>query len=342
MGQELVNLQGRAALRRQPLRVVAFYVLGAGLWIAASDRALGALVHDPQTLLRFSVYKGTAFVLATAALLYALLSRAFGMLEHALREVQQRELDRLRVQSLANSTIEAMPGIFYLYDTRGKFLRWNRNFERVSGYSPEEIANMQPLDFIAAEDKGRVQERIAEVFALGESSLEAAFKPKHGTPLPYFLTGKRVLLEQGECLVGVGVDIAQRKAAEDALRRSEERYRSTLSSLLEGAQLLDFDYRYLYVNEAATRHVRRDHADLLGHRLTEVWPALEHGELVAALKHALEQRKPVQGEVPFRFDDGSEAWFDVRVRPVPEGVFVLTMDISERKPAERALIGLLS
>jgi len=50
-------------------------------------------------------------------------------------------------QLFSRSLIEAMPGIFYLYDQSGKFLRWNRNFETVSGYTGAEIARMHPLDF---------------------------------------------------------------------------------------------------------------------------------------------------------------------------------------------------
>src|SRR5262249_10772794 len=43
--------------------------------------------------------------------------------------------------------LESMPGVVYFYDRNGRFLRWNRNFERVTGYSGEQIATMHPLDF---------------------------------------------------------------------------------------------------------------------------------------------------------------------------------------------------
>jgi PAS domain S-box-containing protein len=240
-------------------------------------------------------------------------------------------------QLFSRNLIEAMPGIFYLYDQSGRFLRWNRNFEVVSGYSSDEIARMHPLDFFAGADRDNVQFRIGEVFVRGESSVEAGFVTKSGEVIPHFFTGRRMSLDDGVCLVGVGIDIAERKRAEAEVRKSEERYRSTLGSLLEGCQLFDFDFRYLYLNDAAARQNRRPNSELIGHRMPDVWPGIEATPVFAMLKRCLEERVPLQSEVEFRFPDGHVGWFDTRVRPVPEGIFVLSTDISERKAAEHAL-----
>src|SRR5262245_32601347 len=123
--------------------------------------------------------------------------------------------------TLLDTMIESLPGIAYFYDGTGKFLRWNRNFEIVSGYSGAEIERMHPLDFFAAADKPLVANRIAEVFERGESSVEAAFVRKDGSAAPYFFTGRRVAFEGQMCLVGVGIDVTDRRRAEQRLARSE-------------------------------------------------------------------------------------------------------------------------
>jgi PAS domain S-box-containing protein len=130
---------------------------------------------------------------------------------HAERAVRNEKL-------FSDMMIESMPGILYFYDAKGRFLRWNRNFETVSGYSSTEIAGMHPLDFFSGEDRARVEERIAEVLAKGESSVEASFIAKDGRSTPYFFTGKRIVFEEMTCLVGVGIDITARRKAETALR----------------------------------------------------------------------------------------------------------------------------
>jgi PAS domain S-box-containing protein len=71
-------------------------------------------------------------------------------------------------KNLADTIIDSLPGVFYLYDVTGKFLRWNDNFEKVSGYTGEEISQMHPLDFFDQDEKSLLQERIAEVFATGD------------------------------------------------------------------------------------------------------------------------------------------------------------------------------
>jgi PAS domain S-box-containing protein len=199
------------------------------------------------------------------------------------------------------------------------------------------MADMQPLDFFEAADKERVAERIREVFETGASSVEAGFLAKDGQSTPYYFTGKRIEFEGATCLVGVGVDIETRRHAEEELRKSEDRYRSTLESILEGCQILDFDWEYLYLNGAAAIQNRRPNAELLGSRMPDAWPGITKTPLFSMLRHCMENRVPRGGEIELAFPDGDTGWFDVRVQPVREGIFVLSIDISERKEAERAL-----
>ncbi len=121
-------------------------------------------------------------------------------------------------RDFSNALIDGLPGVFYLYNREGRFLRWNRNFERVSGLSASEMLRIHPLEVIAAADQARVRERIEEVFTRGVSDVEAAFRAKDGTETPYFFTGIRVEFRGESCLAGVGIDIAERVRAEERVR----------------------------------------------------------------------------------------------------------------------------
>jgi len=122
----------------------------------------------------------------------------------------------------SEAMIESMPGVLYFYDENGHFLRWNRNMERVSGYSAGEIIRMHPLDFFAPESRPIIEKRISEVFENGEAFVEAPFLTKSGQSIPYFFTGKRVTVHGIKCLVGVGVDVTDRTRAEKALQELNE------------------------------------------------------------------------------------------------------------------------
>jgi len=235
------------------------------------------------------------------------------------------------------SLLEATPGILYFYDQTGKLMRWNRNFELATGYSAAEVARMQPLDFFAEADKPAVGRAIAAVFEHEWATVEAPLLGRDGESTPYFFTGRRVSFDGKPCVVGVGIDISERKRAEEALRKLEQRYRTTLDSTLESCQLLDFDWRYLYLNPAAAKQNRRPNSELLGQTMPEAWPGIEGSGVFAMLKRCMDTRIAEHGETEFMFPDGGRGWFDVRVQPVPEGIFVLSIDISERKHGEVAL-----
>lgn len=128
---------------------------------------------------------------------------------------RRAEESMLREKNLTEAMFESLPGVFYLFNTEGKYLRWNKNHESVTGYSGEEIAKMYPLDFLTDEQGPVALEKIKEVFERGQSTLEADFKTKDGTLIPYFFTGKHVTIDGEECLIGMGIDITDRKRAED-------------------------------------------------------------------------------------------------------------------------------
>ncbi len=138
-------------------------------------------------------------------------------------------------------------------------------------------------------------------------------------------------------VVGVTRDMTHRRLAEQALRASEARLRGTLDALLEGCHVIDREWRYRYVNEAASRHARRQREELLGRTLMELFPGIERLPLYQDLRAAMDDRVAAEREVDFAFPDGSRGLFEVRIRPVPEGVFVLTNEVTERRRAEQDL-----
>jgi PAS domain S-box-containing protein len=159
---------------------------------------------------------------------------------------------------------------------------------------------------------------------------------------PGFFQDKEVaLLEEAAVDISFALDnLAReedRKQAELALQKSEQHYRNTLDHILESCQLLDFEWRYLYLNHAAAVQNRRPNTELLGKRMMDMWPGIDQIRVFALIRRCLEERQPFHEEAEFIFPDGYKGWFDVRGQPVPEGVFLLSIDITERHAAETAL-----
>lgn len=120
----------------------------------------------------------------------------------------------------------------------------------------------------------------------------------------------------------------------EALSKSEERYRRVLDNMMEGCQIIGFDWRYLYLNPSIELHSRRPNSELLGNRFMDMWPGIEKTQTYEIIAQVFETGVAEHLENEFVFNDGSLGWFDLSIQPVPEGVFILSIDITERKKAE--------
>ncbi|MEW6027301.1 MAG: GAF domain-containing protein [Planctomycetota bacterium] len=123
-----------------------------------------------------------------------------------------------------------------------------------------------------------------------------------------------------------------------AKRQAEDRYRNTLDNMLEGCQIIGFDWRYLYLNDAAVRHGKKTRDELLGRTMMECYPGIEKTGMFAALERCMKERIPHRMGNEFNYPDGSKSYFELSIHPVPEGVFILSMDISDLKKAETQLL----
>lgn len=148
-----------------------------------------------------------------------------GVLEYSRDITERRRMEAAyrKESDFCTSAIKSLPGILYVFDERGRYLRWNKSFERDMGYSAEEIARMTPLDFVVPRDRAAASNAIESVFAVGEATAEVTLAAKDGRELSYFHTGVRTEIDGVPCIVGVGMDITERKRAEEEGKRLEMR-----------------------------------------------------------------------------------------------------------------------
>ena len=123
----------------------------------------------------------------------------------------------------------------------------------------------------------------------------------------------------------------------DADPSGDEIARDVVEHLLEGCQVVGFDWRYLYVNDAAAQQGQRPRGELLGRTMPECYPGIEHTAMFAELQRCMTDRAHGRMENEFIFPDGSKGYFELRFVPVDRGVCVLSMDVTERRRSEEAL-----
>ncbi|UII20863.1 PAS domain S-box protein [Fulvivirga ligni] len=178
------------------------------------------------------------------------------LLEGNVRDItsEKRAYEQLlKEKQLADTIINSMPGIFYLYNKDGKFLRWNDNFEKVTGYSSEEMETLHPIELFAEGPvRDLLQSKIATVFEQGYEEVEAPFLLKNGQELEFFFNGWRINYEGEECLIGVGINIERIKKAEKNLQTSEATLKAFFQSSSDVNILLDDNLHIIKYNMVAS------------------------------------------------------------------------------------------
>ena len=134
-----------------------------------------------------------------------------------------------------------------------------------------------------------------------------------------------------------GADVTSLRRAKGKTGISENRLQSTLDNMLEGCQIIDFDFRYVYLNDSAARQARRRKEELLGHSMMEMFSGIDRTKMFSHLAYCMTSRVSYEMENEFTYPDGFKGWFDLRIEPVPEGVLVFSIDITKRKEAEAEL-----
>jgi PAS domain S-box-containing protein len=140
-------------------------------------------------------------------------------------------------------------------------------------------------------------------------------------------------------LLGCHVDITPQKSAQQALRDSEARLLATLEALMEGCLVMDRDWRYVFLNEAAIRQARRPRASFLGRTMMECYPGIESTSVYAAMRYSMEKRVRQRLRTEFTYPDGSSATFELRLEPQAAGLAVLSIDVTETLRAESFMVG---
>ncbi|HTV21654.1 MAG TPA: PAS domain-containing protein, partial [Polyangiaceae bacterium] len=112
---------------------------------------------------------------------------------------------------------------------------------------------------------------------------------------------------------------------------------SVLESLREGIQIIDRQWRYVYLNAAACEHSRRESGELIGRTMHEIYPGIHETPMFAQLSSCMQQGTPSAMMNEFTYPDGVTRHFELHIEPCEQGVVVLSIDVTEGRKLEAQL-----
>ncbi|QOL49506.1 sensor domain-containing protein [Massilia litorea] len=212
--------------------------------------------------------------------------------------------------------IDVLPGTFYALNREGRFLLWNRNHERMTEYSSEEMGATNALELFDLPTRPLIAESIRRVFEEGEEvTIEADVVARSGRETPMLLCGARVDCDGGRYLFGMGMDITARREQERALRLRER----ALHAASNGIVITGIDGGNCpieYVNPAFERITGYSAIEVVGRdsRFMAA-PGMDNNER-QQVREAIAARRPVNVVFRNMRKDGELFWNDLSITPV--------------------------
>ena len=151
----------------------------------------------------------------------------------------------------------------------------------------------------------------------------------------------RVQTAQGARVLSLCRDISARKRNAEALRASEERYRTLAEASPDSISVISGDGVYEYANSNHARWFGHPSEDISGRHLTDLWPQASANRLLKEIRQILQAGVPAAIERPSLLHPAR--WVEMRWVPLPRAddkassLLVVMRDITERKQAEAAL-----
>jgi diguanylate cyclase (GGDEF)-like protein/hemerythrin-like metal-binding protein/PAS domain S-box-containing protein len=136
-----------------------------------------------------------------------------------ITERKQAEIALLQQNQFSEDIIDSLPGIFYMVDLQGNFVRVNSQFMEVTGYSKSELDGMSSLGLFDEQDSFLLIHKAQEVFENGNAEAEIELITKSKQKIPYYFTGRRTTINNRLYVVGIGTDITEQKKAKERIIR---------------------------------------------------------------------------------------------------------------------------
>jgi PAS domain S-box-containing protein len=252
----------------------------------------------------------------------------------ALKESEEKY--RSLVNDISLGIFRSTPG------PRGRFLEVNPAMEQITGYSRQELLQIDVCDLYQhPEERQQCLEEIAS--AAGMTTRETRFRKKDGTEIVVSDTKVAIRDDAGQIIYFDGIleDITERKKSEEQIKRAAEEWRTTFDSITDWVSIVDKDFKLVRVNKAFADAFGKKPGELIGKTCYQVVHKTNEPVRDCPRRKTLRTKRPAAVEF---FEPSLEMYLEARTSPIFNekdevvACIEVTTDVTERKRMQEQLM----
>lgn len=288
---------------------------------------------------------GSGEILKTVAWVCGVTSVS-GALYHCIRSGMRLKSSEQRLRNLIDSAADA----FFVHDTQGRIYEANRRACESLGYTREELMTLNVSDIEQSFSSNNIKKMWGSVVPGEAVTSEGVHQRKNGTTFPVEVRIGFLESNEQQLMFALVRDITERKKAEEALRKSERRFRQLFENSADALFVHDSEGHILDCNAEAVQSLGYEREKLLEMNVSDInvnmlteeerrkkaentlWKRVMRGEPGRIVGYD-------QGEL--RREDGTTFPVEVGVGAIEYGggraIFASVRDVTARKEMEKKL-----
>jgi len=281
-----------------------------------------------------------------------------GNLTQSNRRLQAEISARRRTsdeRDLVVALLDTMAVLVMVLDEEGRIIRFNQACQQAIGYSQEEVQDRLVWEtFVAPEDVSRTKDMFLEILPGRIPPVFEVFFVTKGGERRLFSWYYALLPAENDnvtYVIGAGLDVTQRRQMEEALKKSEERYRFLAENARDVIWQMDLHQHFTYISPAIKLLLGYIAEEVMNMTLDQLLTPASYKLAQEIFRQLLEiqlQAPPDESlsdtiELEHRHKNGSTVWVDVKASLVhdnhgrPIMMVGVSRDITERRQAREAL-----